>query len=505
MKRWNVCLLGLLCCLSWGPPARADRDMLRVADKQALTTLDPGVTTSRLALVLYHNWNDGLFYRDPRTREILPCLARSYRLVGPGVLEVSLREGVRFHNGEPFEARAVAFSLEHLKGSGSTVASALGDLREVTVLDRYTLKVAFSGHVNRLLDILASMAFIYPPGYFAKVGPEAFGRHPVGTGPYRLVSFTPKGEILFEANPEYVPGPKPRPRIPLLKILPMEEDIPRMLSMINRDVDLIRTGTVYPEQVPFFAGHKDFRIATVSTTRSHFLIMDAMGRSGSPHFKDIRVRRAVNHAIDRPHLLKGVLEGYADPTASVICPSQFGYDAGGRHYAYDPSLARALLAEAGYPEGFTTDFHVFGSESVGEAIQGYLRDVGIRTRVRYVGGDWDALYEKLLRGEVPLAFATWGSYGSLDPDPLLGRFFSSRDPLCYGTSPGLERMIEKAVDTVETREREALYARALAEIAEEAFWVPLYCSRAITIMRRNLDFAPTSDGIDRYYEAGWVP
>ena len=497
-------LLALLLFLSMDIPAEAARDTLNVAMKISVTNLDLTVSTSRQTLVLCHNWADTLVYRDPKTKEMVPCLAESYRFVEPNVLEFTLRKGVRFHNGEPLDARAVKFSLELLKDPASVTSSSFQRFERAEIVDEHTIRIVSTIPNPTSIEQIANMLFIYPPDYYSSVGREGFGKHPVGTGPYRFVSWSSPEEIRFRANERYFGGPKGKARIPNLHIHVIPEQMMRIEALITGRVDLVRGGVVSPEQILILEQDENLKVRSAKKLRMYFIVLDALGRSGTEIFKDRRVRQAVNYAIDKDRICRSILAGYVTSTPSATTPLHFGHESDVPLYPYDPQRARTLLREAGYPDGFDMDFYAFGYETVAEAIVRDLQQVEIRAHMKWMGGKWDELYRRLKAGDVGMAFINWGSYSVFDASAILNPFFVLGNPLCYGSTSRLSEALETADHISDQMRRRALFSTAQKIIADEAYWVPLYYGKAVAAMHRDLDYAPSYDGISRFFTASWL-
>ncbi len=497
-------LLGLVLFLAMELPAEAERDTLNVAMKIRVTNLDLTVSSSRQTLVLCHNWADTLVYRDPETKNIVPCLAESYRFVEPRIIEFTLRKGIRFHNGEPLNSRSVQFSLELLKNPDSVTAGSFRQFERTEIVDDRTVRIISTIPNPTSLETLANMLFIYPPEYYASVGREGFGKRPVGTGPYCFVSWPSPEEIRFQANPHYFGGPKGKARIPHLRIHIIPEQMVRIEALMTGRVDLIREGVLSPEQVPLLEQEEDLKIEASEALRMYFVVLDSMGRSGTDLFKDRRVRRAVNHAIDRDAICESILSGYVFPIYGATTPLHFGHEAEVTRYAHDPERSRALLREAGYPDGFALDFWAFGYETAAEAIANDLGNVGIRARMKWMGGRWDELNRMLQAGETSMAFINWGSYSIFDAGAVLNRFFIEGDPLCFGTTPELSETLREADRITDQARRKVLFSKAQKIVADEAFWIPLYYGKSLAAMHRDLDYSPSFDGISRFFKASWT-
>jgi len=505
MKRTVAIILSLFIWpLLTSQPCHAKRDTLTVSlGTQPIEQLDPAFTSNRQTLVLYHNWGDTLLYRDPNSRQMVPCLAKSYQWVDDTTLEFRLRKDVRFHNGEPFDARAVAFSMGILKSKGSLVSRYLGDFQKVEVLDSHTIRFIMANPLPTALEVLANIFFIYPPNYVQQVGEEGFGNHPIGTGPYRFISRPDPSQVHFTTYPDYFGGPKGKARISHLKVTTAADEMLQMESLISGRVQLVRSTNFYAQQLPFMAENPDLKIEHIPTLRLSFLTMDAAGRSGVTYFKDKRVRMAVNHAINKEKIIRVSYQGYAERVDSVTSPLHFGYEPDVSRYPYDPATARKLLADAGYPNGFVVDLYSAVGESACQLIVNDLAQVGIRARLHWMGAQWDHFYQKFLRGEIPLAFMTWGSYSIPDASAILNPFFVMGAPGCYGVTPEISGIITKAGRIMDQNTRKGLLSRAQKMIADEALWAPVCACEAISMMNKALHFRPSCDEIDRYHTASW--
>ncbi|HKI48512.1 MAG TPA: ABC transporter substrate-binding protein [Desulfobacteria bacterium] len=506
MIRFLLTLLLIGSCLNTPNDAlsQSKKDTLKVCLGKALPkSLDPATSNTRQVLTLYHNWGDTLLYRDPVSEKIVPGLAESYRILEDGDMELTLKKGVWFHNGEPFNAAAVKFSLDLLKKSDSKVSGYLRDIKDIVIEDYHNIRIEAVKPIPTLSELIANVLFIYPPGYYQKVGKKGFGMHPVGTGPYRLISNKGFSEMNFERNPRYFGGAKGMARIPNLKIRIIKETIPQMEALISGEVDLIRSGSVDPEQVMFLKESDRLKILSTDILRVYFLVMDAQSRSGATPFKNKKVRQAVNHAINREKIARDAFNGFAHSSGSVVSPLQFGYENQVVRYPYDPSRARQLLDEAGYPDGFEVDYYAINNESAAENILKDLRAVGIRAKPKWMMEKWDQLYKKFLNGKIPLAFLTWGSYSIFDASALLNHFFMAGSPACYGTTPEIDRLLKQAMGSKKPGERAKMLSEAQKLIAEEAFWVPICSVEVVCAMDKDLQFQPAADEIDRYFLASW--
>ena len=490
---WLVFQVALACC--------AQKDTLVVAYKSHIKTLGFSNPTTRKAFILAHNWADTLVYRDPQKKALVPCLAESYRSVGKHSIQFRLRKEIRFHNGEPFNADAVKASFDYLKDVELMSSLPYGFLKGVEVLDEHTVRINTNVPYPIALEVIANILLIYPPKYLREVGLEVFGKHPVGTGPYRFKDWSNPSEIVFEANPHYFGGPKGKAMIPNLRIVMIPEQLARIEALLSGRVDLIRGGSVAPDQIDFLEVRPDIKISKAETMRIFFLIMDTTDQTKAPFFKDKRVRKALNHAIDKQALVKKVLKDYAKTADSVVTPLHFGYTKGVT-YPYDPAKAKELLKEAGYPNGFEVDLYFIRDESVAEELAEYLKRVGIKTNL-VIKKRWRDLYREIAGGNTGLVFLPTGGYSIFDASAVLNLYFLMDSPRCLGSNWEIDRILRQADQTADVDHRHRLLAKAQKIISEEAFWVPLYYGNSISAMKKDLNFQTSYDEIDRYFDAFW--
>src|SRR5437773_3485529 len=309
-----------------------------------------------------------------------PCLAESWSVSSDGVgYEFVLRQGARFHNGDPVTAEDVKFSFERYRGGAVKLLK--DKVKEVQIVDvrrvRFLLKEPWPDFMTFYGTTAAGAGWIVPKKYVESVGEEGFKKAPIGAGPYRFVSFNPGVELVLEAFDGYwrkTPSvkrlvfksvPDPATRLAMLKT--GEADIAYGLAgEIGEEVR--RTSGLTLKPTPF--------------TSTHWLLFADQWDQASP-WHDRRVRLAATHAIDRQAINQAENLGFSKISGSII-PISFDFYWQPPAIAYDPAKAKQLLAEAGYPKGFDTgDFWCDAATSrTAEAVLNYLRAAGIKTKLR---------------------------------------------------------------------------------------------------------------------------
>jgi peptide/nickel transport system substrate-binding protein len=218
-------------------------------------------------------------------------------------------------------------------------------------------------------------------------------------------------------------------------------------------------------------------------------------------FTDIRLRKAVAHAIDRPAIVKNLVGGNSQVIYSNCYPKQFGCTSEGVvRYDYDPEKSKKLMAEAGYPDGFEFDFYASRDRSYAEAIVNYLHEVGLRAKLNYM--KYSALREKYRARKVPVAFRTWGSNSIYDVSAIVGNWFEfTGDDVIR--DPQLRDYLAAGDKSIDMDVRKENYKKALQLIAEKCYTVPLFTWVANYAFSKDLDFVAYPDEIPRFFLAKW--
>src|SRR5262247_2523012 len=293
--------------------------------------------------------------------------------------EFKLRRGPAFHNGDPVTAEDVKFSFERYKGTGAKELNL--HVRQVEVIDpltvRFVLKEPWPDFMTFYGTTATAAGIVVPKKYLTQVGDDALRKHPIGAGPYKLVSHTPGVEVVLEANPDYWR------RVPTVKrlILKSVPEVTTRIAMLKKsevDMAFLLEG---PDAENLT---RDKRFSLVATRHASAMWIE-FAEQWDPRspWHDRRVRLAVNHALDRKAISETACLGYCPP-AGIVVPPVMDYALQVEPPLYDPQKAKQLLAEAGYPKGFDAgDFTPLpGFWTTGEAAVNYLSAVGIRAKLR---------------------------------------------------------------------------------------------------------------------------
>ncbi|MGH7334162.1 MAG: ABC transporter substrate-binding protein [Candidatus Rokuibacteriota bacterium] len=477
----GLLLLGVLS------PAGAGNHELVIGRAVSTTSMDPGFL--REAATIVDNVFDTLVLRD-KDMSLAPGLAESWRTVNATTWEFKLRRGVKFHNGEPFTARAVKFTLDRVldPAAKAPTISYIRTIQGVDVVDDYTVHIVTSAP-DPLVPTRMSRypAYIVPPEYVAKVGPEEFGRKPVGTGPYKLVSFVKDEQITLAANDDYWRG---APAIKRVVWRPIPEATARLAAMLAGEVHLIENLPV--DQVPLV---ERGGAAEVERVRNGGLIVYLGLKTNVSPLDKAKVRQAISLAIDRRAIVESILRGYASLTGTQVGPYDFGY-VKTPSPAFDPARARQLLAEAGHPTGFDIDMQVtrryLSGAEVGQALTQQLKNVGIRVNLQVP--EWSVYIQQVPAGkQAPVYMLGWGSTQTLDADAAVYAIFRSGEPYSTVSIPRMDQLLDEARRTIDPDARRRLYRDIQELAAREVPVVTLYQEDALYGKRKNVRFKGRGD------------
>lgn len=302
-------------------------------------------------------------------------LAESWEQIDDSTVRLTLRQGVSFTNGEPFDADSVVYSINEVFMNADAYSSSWELVKEAVKVDDYTVDIISPEPTGLILNALARGSFMYPKDYFAETGADGFGEAPIGTGPYVLSSWTKGDNVTLDANPDYWGGAAEIDQV-VFKVIP--DKTAQIAAAQTGDVDLfldIPVGSI--DQVESTDG---VSIVSRPSSRIYYLFMSEL--TDTP-MKDQAVRKALWYAIDTQSLIDQQLGGYGSTLKSqLLSDAYFGYDDSLPEMTYDPDKAKELLAEAGYPDGFEVTFKYSSGRyaqdlELGQAIAAQLAEVGI--------------------------------------------------------------------------------------------------------------------------------
>lgn len=487
-KALSVVAIAAALAAAPGPDADAQEvrrgGMVRQAEWIAVQSLDPHLSSTVNSLI-WPNLFDSLFsYRAPEgpggTYTIGPMLAESHTVVSDDgrVIELRLRPGVTFHDGSALTADVVRWNLERARDHAqSTRREAVSGLRAVEVIDNLTLRLTFAAP-QPLLGLLFSQAnpanvFIVSRQAVETMGEQAFSRAPVGSGPFRLVAWRQDDRLELARFDGYTfPGADGRP-LPYLDRVTIRFITDRSVATLELRAAAVEIVEPLPQDVAGLRRARNIGLYRVPYTDRAFpaFYFSSNPQLGSPFTRDVRLRRAVQHAINREAMASVLGFGIGEPHHYFgWFPGMPGYDDTLPRYEYDPARARALLAEAGFAGGITLEVKVInrpGDVQPLEVMQRMLADVGIRLvinlmdRTPWVDAGRSGNFEALSHGN------------TADIEPLMRRQTFSTSPSNWAgyRNPEVDALWHAAAGTRDQAERIALYQRMQRIMAEDAYHV----------------------------------
>jgi peptide/nickel transport system substrate-binding protein len=473
------------------PPAGG---VLTVATGVEAITLNPAEATDIPSISINRHIYDGLVdYNDKL--EIIPALAESWTVsADKQAWTFRLRRNVRFQDGTPLDAAAVKASLDWARDpkSGNRAGAFIGAITAVDVVDGHTVRISTRSPFAPLLRHLASAAggWIVSPKAIKDAGKNV-GRQPVGTGPYKLLEWKVGQEIVLERNPTFW---GPRPHFDRVVFKTVREAASRVVMLETGAVDAALN--LPPIERRRLESLKDITARTDPTNRLVYIGLSVT----KPPLNDVKVRRALNHAIDRQGIIDGILRGQGEAAVSPIGPGNWGHAAVGR-YEYDPARAKALLAERGLAGGFPLTIHYapgryLMDKEVLEAVQSQLGEIGVKVTLAAL--EWGSFRALLREGverdkhPVPSFDAYLFGFSPVTADAHLGlggQFESAKaavfNYMRYG-NPVVDEAILRGRTTLDAGERREAYLKGQQQIFEDAPGIFLFSERQLNGFKKNL-------------------
>ncbi|MDF3061602.1 MAG: hypothetical protein K0S06_1711 [Microvirga sp.] len=464
----------------------------------------------REVLIISYAQCDSLLHRDPVSNEYKPLLAESWTWTSPTTLELVLRKGVKFHDGREFGAQDVADTLNHVSrpDSGMQIRVIIDWIKNVEVVAPDKVRIHAKAATPAALEFLSGTTPIYPRGHYESApsvpAPDGKTRRdwgavkPMCTGPYILKDHKPGQSVTLVKNPSYFAGsPKGKPQIGTIVYRTIKDADTQVAELLTGGVDWI--WGVPPENAKQLGAMPNVVVQSAATMRMSFLSLDAAGRTGDTPLKDLRVRRAIFHAIDREAIAKNLVGEGAAVQKSLCVPVQFGCTTDVPDYPYDPAKAKALLKEAGH-SNLSIPFYAYRDRPYSEAVLNYLRQAGIKPELKFL--QWQALRPLIIEGKTEMAHLTFGSNGILDASASTSYYFRhSVDD--YARDPEVRDWLAEADTSTDPEKRKALYAKALKKINEQAYAVPLFIYGRTYAYSKDFDFPLTQDEMAHFYMARW--
>lgn len=497
----GVCAMAALGLSAAGPAyAQRSQDRIIIPVQAGIPGVDTVGLTQLNMRVLSMLVDDQLYDYDQATGTHIPAVAESHTFVDDTTLDITLREGVFFHDGTELTADDVVYTLETLL------------MPEYAYTPHNQRLTTWLESVEKIDDRTVRLHFLQPYPFFEfdlannaplrrvdEMNPGGIMETLNGLGPYRVVSFSPDEVVLELFDDYYEAGPRVASiRHMVLRNMPdwgtQQAEIISGAAHLLWDIplDVAQSLASYPT-IDFTSG--------VSYGLFYVGLNPDENRAHNPA-ADIRVRQAIAHAIDKQSIIDNLLDPDTIPLETFCHPDNFGCTLDAPTYDYDPDRARELLAEAGYPDGLQLEWWSARDQQITEAIAGNLGEVGIQVSLNMVRQQ--TLEESRGNREMVAYSAPWRNSGNPDVYTLLSQWAHSSSRRSLLDDSELDALIDAAGAASDLEGRAALFAEAIQLIGEEAYIIPLFSVGLYGLVSSDLEFDPPLDGnVPRFYQTRW--
>src|SRR5450759_47280 len=460
------------------------------------TVLDPlGPGGSTPLLGYWRQMYDSLVWYE--NGQVVPQLATSWKNVDDLTWEFKLRTGVKFHNGEAFDANAVKFTLDRILDpkQKATQASRFTALKSVEVVDPQTVRM----HTTTPFPVLLlglTQAFIVPPQYITQ-SPDKALTSPVGTGPFKFDSWQQGSQLTYVANTEYWGG---RPKLDKLVFRVIADDAARLAALKAGEIHIDMNLPL--DAIDAVASDPNLTVEKAFIDNSLILEMDTL--HGGP-MANPKVRMAINYAIDKDGINKTLLSNKLRPLAGqLLTEDAFGWNPNVKQVPYDPNMAKQLLTQAGYPNGFDTQVNgpigkYTSDRDIVIAVADQLNKVGIRAAANPM--EYGLFIQKLISNQLgPMFLVGWFSFG----DPALAEIWlTSKSTLGhYYQDATYDQLVAQGASQLDTKQRQATYYQAAQYMHDQAMAAWLFqAATYYGVSKKVTGFSPRNDELPFFYPA----
>jgi peptide/nickel transport system substrate-binding protein len=460
--------------------------------------MNPHGDDSDAGLQYMANFFDGLLQRKGAEGDLEPALAVKWDRLDMLTWKFWLRKGVKFHNGNPFNAADVKFSFERLSNPDVSEFLNTGkSIDSINIIDDYTVEIKTKQPIPWFANNMHQV-FIMDKESTETRDPGDVNIKPIGTGAYKLGEWVKGSYVRMVANEDYWEG---APSLKDVEVRPIKESSTRFAALVSGQVDIV-TGV----PVELFAKIKDspkLDIVSRPARRSIFLALG--NKPGSP-MADIRVRQAMYMAINEGEIIEKIMRGHATFAAQVPDPPTIGYNADIKRLPYDPDKAKQLLKEAGFPNGFEVtltgpnDRYVQDAK-IAEAVARYLAKVGIKAKLDVKPKS--IFFPQVAKGELEFYLIGWFD-GTFDMGRTYSKIAHTIDQdKGYGglngaaySDPDIDKLLESTFDIVDPKEREkALQKLNKMAMVDKIVWIPLHYQEDLYAIQKGkgIKFSPRPD------------
>ncbi len=505
----NLLLRSLLATGVLMATAQAGAETLRIGFADPVSSLDPQLNNyAGDRSVVLHAFESLVDRRDDRT---LPALAKSWKVLDATTWQFDLRDDIKWQDGTPLTADDFVFSYERARSVPGSVASYAGALRTVAsteARDAHTLIVKTrAANANLLPDINSVYIVSRHAGAGASSADYNSGKAMVGTGPYRFVSFVPGDRTIFERNDQYW-GPKAEWDKVDYRFIANASS--RTAALLAGDVDVI--DKVAPTDIQRLRSSPKVSVYAYQGLRA--LLIQPSFREGPNEFirdnagktlpenplRDVRVRKALSLAINREAIVSRIMQGTVTEANQWMPSNTFGYNPQVKNIPYDPKQAKALLAEAGFPEGFQLTVHVPGDRypqapETMQAVAQFWSRIGVKVSLEVQ--PWAVYAGRANKNELAISVIAWGN-GSGEAAYALTNILTTVDSAKgqgasnwgHYSNPKVDQALVQATSEFDEGKRRAILEASVKEVSDDVGIIPLFHYQNIWAARKGLKVEP---------------
>jgi peptide/nickel transport system substrate-binding protein len=488
-------LLAVVCFVSTALPATAQT--LRISLRQDLDVLDPTLATTYVGRIVFAGLCDKLFDIDEKLN-IVPQLATGYEWADDRTLVIHLRQGVKFHNGEPLDAAAVKYSLErHLTLQGSFRKSEISSIDHVEVVDPGTVRIVLKSPSGAFLAQLTDRAgIIYPPKATEAAGKD-FASHPVCSGPFKFVERVPQDHVTLERFTDYWDA----------KAIHFDKVVYQVFVDSSVRLANLKAGS---SDLSEYIAPTD-AAAVKADSKLKLVVSDALGylgitnnldngpRADTPYGKDPLVRQAFDAAIDRTALVDVVFSGMYAPSVQPVPQSSPFYDEALPAPPRDLAKSKALLKQAGVALPVKVELLTPNQPDqmqAAEVIQSMVAEAGFDLRIQAI--EFASSLQASQRGDYQLYLIGWSGRVDVDGNTYQFLHTGQANNASHYSSPTVDKLLEEGRALIDQAKRRPIYAQMFQQVQQDLPLSYLYNTRNIVAMTAKLQgFRPVPDGMIR--------
>lgn len=489
--RWMMACLGFIAAamLPHGATAGAD-DRVVVAQGVYPVSFDPHRDVSVPTINVNANIYDALLTRDADLN-IVPALAESQKRISDTIIELKLRKNVTFHNGDSFTAKDVKFSFDRVLNSEekSPQNGWINTIASVDVVDDHTVRIT-TKVPDPVLPARLTLINIVSKDYFDKVGAEGLAAKPVGTGAYKVGNWVRGDFVDLDANETYWGG---APKVAKARFRAIPDLAARIAALQARNVDIITN--LPPDYIAVIKKTPGLGVAMVPSDR--VLFVGLVNTVPGP-LQDQRVRQAINHAVNVDEIVKTLLLGNGiragDVNGHIL--RLLGADFKSKLYDYNPEKAKQLLAEAGYPNGFSIDMDTpngryLMDRDISQIVAAQLGEVGIKVNLKV--REWGNYVQMFTSHKVSPMYLLGWALPSVDPDQWATPMFGVGEPVSNFDDKEIQALVVEARQEIDPDKRTKLYEKLNDLVHDKAPWLFLHQQIDLYGMNAALDWKPRAD------------